>query len=75
MALCSDGHIGVYVGGGYGVEERGFNYGCVRTKVASRKWTHWCQLPFIDYGNAVFTGGTALSQIPARRSIRWAPAA
>lgn len=58
VALCSDGHIGVYVGGGYGVEERGFNYGCVRTKVASRKWTHWCQLPFIDYGDAVFTGGT-----------------
>ena len=49
---------GVYVGGGYAVEERGFNYGCVKTKVASRKWTHWFQLPFVDYGDAVFTGGS-----------------
>ena len=59
VALCSDGHVGVYVGNGYAVEERGFNYGCVKTKVASRKWTHWYQLPFVDYGDAVFTGGSA----------------
>ena len=59
IALCSDGHVGVYVGNGYAVEERGFNYGCVKTKVASRKWTHWYQLPFVDYGDAVFTGGSA----------------
>lgn len=58
IALRSDGHVGVYVGGGYAVEERGFNYGCVKTKVASRKWTHWFQLPFVDYGDAVFTGGS-----------------
>ena len=44
IALCMDGHVGVYVGDGYAVEERGFNYGCVKTKVASRKWTHWFQL-------------------------------
>ena len=50
VALCSDGHVGVYVGNGYAVEERGFNYGCVKTKVASRKWTHWYKLPFIQYG-------------------------
>lgn len=58
IALCMDGHVGVYVGDGYAVEERGFNYGCVKTKVASRKWTHWFQLPFVDYGDAVFTGGS-----------------
>ena len=58
VALRSDGHVGVYVGNGYAVEERGFSYGCVKTKVASRKWTHWFQLPFVDYGDAVFTGGS-----------------
>ena len=58
VALRSDGHVGVYVGGGYAVEERGFSYGCVKTKVSSRKWTHWFQLPFVDYGDAVFTGGS-----------------
>ena len=59
VALRFDGHVGVYIGGGYAVEERGFNYGCVKTKVSSRKWTHWYQLPFVDYGDAVFTGGSA----------------
>lgn len=59
VALRSDGHVGVYVGDGYAVEERGFNYGCVKTKVATRKWTHWYQLPFVDYGDAVFTGDSA----------------
>ena len=50
IALCSDGHVGVYVGGGYAVEERGFSYGCVKTRVKDRSWTHWYFLPFIDYG-------------------------
>ena len=52
IALRSDGHVGVYVGGGYAVEERGFNYGCVRTRVKDRPWTHWYKLPFIHYGEA-----------------------
>ena len=66
IALRFDGHVGVYIGGGYAVEERGFNYGCVKTKVSSRKWTHWYQLPFVDYGDAVFTGsGAAKPDTPA----------
>ena len=56
VALRFDGHVGVYIGGGYAIEERGFNYGCVKTRVSSHKWTHWYQLPFIDYGDAVFSG-------------------
>lgn len=52
IALRSDGHVGVYIGDGYAVEERGFNYGCVKTRVASRNWMHWYYLPFIDYGEA-----------------------
>lgn len=51
LALHSSGHIGYYVGNGYAVEWRGFNYGCVKTKVKSRSWTHWFYLPFIDYGD------------------------
>ena len=64
VALRFDGHVGVYIGGGYAVEERGFNYGCVKTKVSSRKWTHWYQLPFVDYGDAVFTGGGVKADAP-----------
>ena len=37
----------------YAVEWRGFNYGCVRTRVKDRPWTHWYKLPFIDYGTGV----------------------
>ena len=49
LALHKDGHVGFYVGGGYAVEWKGFAYGCVKTKVAGRGWTHWYKLPFIQY--------------------------
>lgn len=52
LALHTDGHVGYYVGNGYAVEWRGFNYGCVRTKVKDRKWQYWYKLPFIQYGEA-----------------------
>lgn len=50
IALRFDGHVGYYIGGGYAIEWRGFAYGCVKTKVSGRKWTHWYKLPWIDYG-------------------------
>lgn len=52
LALRFDGHIGYYIGNGYAIEERGFAYGCVKTKVKDRPWTHWYKLPFIDYSAA-----------------------
>lgn len=54
--LFLDGHVGVYIGNGYAVEARGFNYGVVKTKVADRPWKHWGLLPesLIQYdGQAV----------------------
>lgn len=51
LALHKDGHIGYYVGNGYAVEWKGFSYGCVKTKVQGRGWTHWYKLPFIDYND------------------------
>ena len=50
VAVRYDGHVGVYVGNGYVVEERGFAYGCVKTKLKDRKWLHWYKLPWINYG-------------------------
>lgn len=50
LALHKSGHVGYYVGNGYAVEWKGFAYGCVKTKVAGRGWTHWYELPFIKYG-------------------------
>lgn len=52
VALHKSGHVGYYIGNGYAVEWRGFAYGCVKTKVAGRGWTHWYKLPFINYGAA-----------------------
>ena len=57
LALTKSGHVGYYVGNGYAVEWKGFAYGCVKTKVAGRGWTHWYKLPFIQY-EAVTTDNT-----------------
>lgn len=43
------GHVGVYIGNGEVVEERGFNYGCVKTRLKDRAWTDWFEHPWIDY--------------------------
>ncbi len=49
LLLYSPGHVGVYIGGGYAVEARGFNYGVMKTKVSQRSWSYWYQCPYIDY--------------------------
>ena len=37
-----NGHVGVYIGGGYVVEARGFDYGCVKTKLKEdRRLFRW----------------------------------
>ena len=45
LVVWKSGHIGVYVGGGYTVEMRGFDYDCQRRKVTSGPWTKWGKLP------------------------------
>ncbi len=45
ILLFSPGHVGVYIGGGYAVEARGFNYGVVKTKVSERGWKNWSYMP------------------------------
>ena len=43
------GHVGVYVGGGYVVEARGFSYGVQRNAMNKRAFTHWGLCPYITY--------------------------
>lgn len=54
VLLFSSGHVGVYIGGGYAVEARGFNYGVVQTIVVSRKWETWAYMPssVLEYDTA-----------------------
>ena len=51
LLLHKDGHVGVYIGEGYAVEEKGFNYGCVKSAVEGRGWQHWSKLYNLDYGD------------------------
>ena len=53
LVVWKDGHIGIYIGGGYVVEARGHAYGVVKTKVTERPWTKWGRLPsdFVIYGS------------------------
>lgn len=51
LAVRYDGHVGYYIGNGEVIEERGFAYGCVKTKLKDRKWLHWYKFPCIDYGD------------------------
>ena len=43
------GHVGVYIGDGYVIEAKGFNYGVVKTRLKDGNWTHWGKCPFITY--------------------------
>lgn len=52
IALYKQGHAGYYIGNGWAVEWRGAAYGCVKTQVKERDWTHWYEIPFIDYGES-----------------------
>ena len=49
LAVWRKGHIGVYVGGGYVIEFRGTDYGCVKTKLSERNFTHWGMIKGVTY--------------------------
>ena len=49
LAVWKEGHIGVYVGGGYVVEASGTSKGVIKTKLAERAFTHWLKIPYISY--------------------------
>lgn len=67
IVVWKNGHIGVYVGDGYTVEMKGFNYDCIRAKVSNGNWKKWGMLPksMISYDeitpthkNVTVTGGS-----------------
>lgn len=49
ICVWKDGHIGVYIGDGQVIEERGHNFGCVQTTLSSRPWTDWFMCKWIKY--------------------------
>ncbi len=73
ILVFSDGHTGVYIGSGYVVEARGFNYGVVKTPLNSRGWTSWGKCPWITYtvNKSYFKkyGGSSVSIVDALAAI------
>ena len=49
LAVWKSGHIGVYIGNGEVVEAMGTKYGVVKTQLEGRGWTHWLEVPGIEY--------------------------
>ena len=49
LAVRKSGHIGVYIGGGQVIEAMGTRYGVVKTQLQGRGWTHWLEIPYINY--------------------------
>lgn len=45
LVVWRSGHIGVYVGNGYTVELKGFDYDCQKNKLSYGSWTKWGRLP------------------------------
>lgn len=55
VLVFSEGHVGIYIGGGYVIEARGHEYGVVKTRLKSRPWRWWGKCPFIIYGEDKLT--------------------
>ena len=49
LAVWKSGHIGVYIGNGEVIEAMGTKYGVVKTQLEGRGWTHWLEIPYINY--------------------------
>ncbi|MFI3228531.1 MAG: hypothetical protein R3Y09_14185 [Clostridia bacterium] len=49
LAVWCDGHIGVYIGNGYVIEAMNTKIGVVKTKLSERGFTHWLEIPNINY--------------------------
>ena len=47
--LWRSGHVGVKVDVAYCIEAKGIDYGTVKSKIASTKFTHWLLFDYIDY--------------------------
>lgn len=67
LVVHKDGHIGVYMGGGYTMEMMGFDYDCRRKKVTDGKWTEWGRLPkdMISYNANPASSASAMPSAPA----------
>ncbi|MDE6876020.1 MAG: hypothetical protein K2P87_16435 [Lachnospiraceae bacterium] len=67
------GHVGVYIGGGYVVEARGFDHGVCLTWLPARPWTHWYRHPKVKYTGTLLPDPypAKISKTTSRYSVIW----
>lgn len=66
-------HVGIYIGNGYVIEAKGFNYGVVKTVLKNEPWDTWGKLSWINYGAAVHS--TAPSVVTSTTPVVKTPVA
>ncbi len=49
IGLYKKGHFGISVDGVNEIEARGFDYGVIEDKIANTNFTHWFEIPHIEY--------------------------
>ncbi len=49
LAVWKEGHIGIYIGNGNVVEAYGTERGVIRSVLSDGGWSHWLEVPSIDY--------------------------
>ncbi len=67
------GHVGVYIGGGYVVEARGFDFGVCLTRLPTRPWTHWYRHNRIKYTDTALPmpESTQINKAAGRYPVIW----
>ena len=69
LLVFMEGHVGVYIGGGYVIEARGFSSGVVKTKLAGRGWTKWGKCPYITYTSAAASNSASSDKPATKKTI------
>lgn len=49
LVVWYEGHIGIYIGNGEVIYAAGTAEGVVRTALDAGEWTHWLEIPYIEY--------------------------
>ena len=70
LIVWKSGHVGIYIGDGWVIEERGHTYGTVKTRLADRPWTKWLKHPdiqYVDEPKPESKGDTCMIELPVLR--------
>lgn len=65
------GHVGIYIGGGYVVKARVFDYGVCITRLSARPWVDWYRHPKIQYTGVALPAPTKVKKTSEKYAIIW----